>query len=161
MTVRMYNSNPQHILAGPSYGSVHVLQPYAGEGYGGYGGYYGNPLDTVADVGMRIPGVSWVSDKMPDAIPEGLKALISLGLLLGVAGVAYGVAVKGKSIKGALKGVPVLGRVFKKNGIFTAAISNPKRKKRRGRKRRRNGKRKFASARRGRKNRRNRNRRNR
>lgn len=101
----MYNSNPTHVLqpySGGYYGSTLLLQPMSG---------LGGPLESIE----MIPGVSWLNDKMPDAIPENVKTVVSLGLMLGAVGVAYGVIVKGKSIKRAVRGLPVIGKALKRN----------------------------------------------
>jgi len=132
--MRMYNSNPTQILyPNPGYGQLPavyapgvVLDAPLGTTYLLEPSLNG-PLETVENAVEMIPGVTWINDRLPAVIPEGVKSVVSLLLLSTAVITAYGVVVKRKSIKKALKATPLGG-----------LMKPPRRRKRRARYRRRN-----------------------
>ena len=130
--MRMYNSNPTQILyPNPGYGQLPavyapgvVLDAPLGTTYLLEPSLNG-PLETVENAVEMIPGVTWINDRLPAVIPEGVKSVVSLLVLSTAVITAYGVVVKRKSIKKALKATPLGG-----------LVKNPRNRKRNRRNRR-------------------------
>ena len=140
--MRMYNSNPTEILyPNPGYGQPTlpaVYHPDMGSTYLLEPSMNG-PLETVEATAQMIPGVGWLNDMMPDAIPGALKTVVSLALVGTAAMTLYGVVFKRESIKKAYK-----------KSFLGGLMKNPKnrrnRRNRRNRKNRRNRRNYFPGA---------------